>query len=693
MFSKIPNSRIFLLLFLLLLLRPVGAQNGDSSQVADIQILARPHGRSITLRWAPTNYTAWLEMQQHGVVLERKSAGEKNWRAVHQERLLAYSLAEFEALSDTDNPHVLAVAEALYGEAESPSAPSAGPMAAVKLKREEQEQRLFLALVNADLSAEAATALGWRWVDEAVSPGIPYYYRVRSLPAAEASNSRFVSPSIRLRPNDGFPFGPVFGLEMQEDEKKIQLSWPAQPNEERYIAYFIEVSDDSIHFQRLKEYPIFKSSPQEGKDHFVHDIQLAENYQPKYYRLVGINSFAEQAPPSKAVKGQGIDKSPPKAVETLQAKDTGTGSFRVQWRLPASPAPDVRGHVLVRSQQYKGPFSPVNEQILAPTTLEYTDTQAIPYQTNYYALYTYDTAGNYAMSSPVMAIWEDQNPPAKPIGLTGRIDTLGNVFLLWEAGKEPDLHGYRVYSSHAKNREFLQVTTEILHQNYFFDSTRLDVLNEKIYYRIVALDNNFNPSEYSDILELMRPDKIPPSAPLISHYSNQADSICLHFRPSNSPDVQRQEIWRKEGEKAWQLLRLLSPQDTIFADTQVVAEQNYRYKIRAIDEAQHFADSGPLSIRATAKPSRAGVSQLSIKLVANENKWELSWQGVAADASGLQLYAAKGSEGLRPLRRLAPDVFKWSVPRALEHRFALQVIYPDGSRSPLSTIVSPPQNK
>lgn len=680
------------MLALLLSLAPALAQNdANTTPPDDLHLLARPHGDSITLRWAPSNYSVWLEMQRFGVMLERRIAGSEDWQPVHGDRLIAYSVEDFTAFTDTDDPHIIAVAEALHGDAEYPATPPAGPMGEVRQKMDEHEQRMFLALVNADLSAEAAKALGWRWTDTGLKRGVPYEYRVRTLPAAEATESRFASAPIRVRPNDRFPFGPVFGLEVEEGEQKLMLSWPLDPNRKRYIAYHLEVSDDGNAFRRVNTYPIFKTQPQDGEDAFRYEVKLEENYQPKHYRLVGINSFAEEAPPSEAVRGQGIDKTPPPSLSELRAEDLKDGTFRLRWTFPEATPPDVRGYVVVRGQDYKGPFTPVHDQILGPLTTEFIDEDPIPYRANYYAVYTYDEAGNYSMSTPAMALWYDEEPPAKPVGLTGRIDTMGNVFLMWEPGTEPDLHGYRVYVSHAKKREFLQVTHDILHQNYFFDSTRLDILNEKVYYQVVALDNNYNPSAYSEILELERPDKIAPSAPVITGYSGRGNVVELRFRPSTSVDVDRHEVWRQTPEGAWQPVRSLGPQDSIFVDTTVVARTSYTYRVRALDEVSLFADSQPLSLQSGTASQQQGVTDLALTQVPGEDRWELSWSAPDGDASGFQVYVAPEDAQLRPLRRLAADTQRWRVPQAANHRFALQIIYPDGSRSPLSEVISGPK--
>ncbi|MEM9929623.1 MAG: hypothetical protein AAF840_07385 [Bacteroidota bacterium] len=685
---------ITLLLFLLLAPASAPAQSSESTDsvtTAGIRLIARPHGDSITLRWAPTDYLTWSELRRNGVVLERRISRSGEWESVTGDRLLAYSVEDFKTLTDTEDPHIIAVAEAMHGEITAPAEMPQGPMGQAKMKLDEQQQRFFLAAVNADLSAAASTALGWRWTDTGLTPGMPYHYRVRSLPPEGQTEGKFVSNTVRLRSNDNFAFGSVYGLEIREDEKKVTLTWPAHPNEKRYLAYFIETSTDGRNFTRTTEWPIVKSEPNPGKDNFSYEIEVAENYQPVHYRLVGINSFAEQAAPCTAIVAQGVDKTPPAPIPALTANDNKSGGFTLNWQLPETTPPDVEGFVVVRGMNYKGPFKPIHDQVLPITTTNYTDPEPEPWRSNYYAVYTYDTAGNYALSTPAMAVWEDTTPPAVPVGLTGRIDTFGNVFLMWEPGKEPDLHGYRVYVSHARNREFLQVTHDIARRNYYFDSTRLEVLNETVYYKIVALDNNFNPSGYSKILELKRPDVIPPSAAVITGYSARGTSVELQWIPSSSGDLGMQEIWRTNPDGQATRVATLSSAQTTYQDTTTAMRTNYSYWVRSLDEANLFDDSRPLAVASGSVSKRAGVIDLARTQVQGKDGEALRWEtSDRREVLGYQLYRQAKGAALRPFRRIGTAQNFWPIPPAMaEDSFALQVIYVDGSRSALSAVVAP----
>ncbi|MEL7160524.1 MAG: hypothetical protein AAFN92_07185, partial [Bacteroidota bacterium] len=81
-----------------------------------LHLIARPYGDSISFRWAPTTFAAWRQMRENGVLLERRELGSgPAFKAVHGDRLQAFDVEDFRALTDTDDPHIVAVAEALHG--------------------------------------------------------------------------------------------------------------------------------------------------------------------------------------------------------------------------------------------------------------------------------------------------------------------------------------------------------------------------------------------------------------------------------------------------------------------------------------------------------------------------------------------------------------------------------------------------
>ncbi|WFO17213.1 hypothetical protein M601_005680 [Cellulophaga baltica 4] len=75
---------------------------------------------------------------------------------------------------------------------------------------------------------------------------------------------------------------------------------------------------------------------------------------------------------------------------------------------------------------------------------------------------------------------------------------------------EKDILGYRIFRGNLKDETYAQITIDPLQTNQFIDTVQLNSLNTDVYYTVVAVDHRFNTSAYSEVLELKKPDIIPP---------------------------------------------------------------------------------------------------------------------------------------------------------------------------------------
>src|SRR5262249_382371 len=105
-----------------------------------------------------------------------------------------------------------------------------------------------------------------------------------------------------------------------------------------------------------------------------------------------------------------------------------------------------------------------------PEAKEFTDER--PGASNYYRIVAMND-DDRTYSFPHLAQLPDSIPPAAPKAVKGSIDTTGVVSLSWEAGKEKDLLGYRVFRSNFENDEYTQVTVSPLSEPTFVDTVSL----------------------------------------------------------------------------------------------------------------------------------------------------------------------------------------------------------------------------
>jgi hypothetical protein len=157
---------------------------------------------------------------------------------------------------------------------------------------------------------------------------------------------------------------------------------------------------------------------------------------------------------------------------------------------------------------------------------------------------------------------EDSVPPLAPTGLTGFIDTTGLVVLAWNKNTERDLGGYRVFRSNFRSAEFSQVTSEPVDTEIFKERIPLQNLSKAVYYKILAFDTRFNPSGYSTVIRLLKPDIVPPVPPVIKSWKANQDKLLIAWTPSASKDVSDYTLKIKRSEETeWTSTKSFSPND------------------------------------------------------------------------------------------------------------------------------------
>ncbi len=196
----------------------------------------------------------------------------------------------------------------------------------------------------------------------------------------------------------------------------------------------------------------------------------------------------------------------------------------------------------------------------------------------------FDTAGNFSHSYPVLGEVIDTRPPAPPRGLAGIIDTSGVVDLHWNPGSEPDVLGYHILFANDSTHEFTQLTGTPWADTAYVDTVEVNTLTKSVYYRIVAVDMRKNHSVMSDIVELRRPDVVPPESSVFSNVVATDSSVVLYWNPSTSSDLSGQILLRRgPGESAPREIARLGTAVATYEDREVAQKEVYEYTLVAED--------------------------------------------------------------------------------------------------------------
>lgn len=522
-----------------------------------IVVMARPQKTGkVLLRWAVTTPLAWRKLNEYGYELKRYTITRNNTRlSLPEEKTLGVfkpeSLESWMAIVE-ENDYAAVVAQSIYGE--NFNVEGMDELSAIINLAEEQEQRFTWGLYAADQDFEVAQMAGMGFVDKDVKPKEKYIYKVTSK-----------VPDTLLPIEEG---GVFVGLQDFEElpqpldlaavffDSKSLLSWNYATYNQTYNSYFIERSEDGIDFKRLNDLPLTSLNNSEKTDPLrMFYTDSITNGQIYYYRLKGKTPFGEVGPASETISGEGEEQLPfvPHITTKYFLDDT---SVLLEWEFLEKGNILIEGFELNRSDQANGVYKKVMRDIPPEARkIKYDGLQP----TNYLTITALGKNGSKRTSFPTLVQPVDSVPPQQPKGLRGTIDSLGVVTLKWEPNMDKDILGYRVFKGNNKTEEFTQITISPHQANTYYDSVSIKNLNPKVYYQLIAVDQRFNMSEPSKILELKKPDIIKPNSPVFKSYKIKDGKVHLVWANSSSEDVVRHEVYRKaRSSEEWVLVHEIS---------------------------------------------------------------------------------------------------------------------------------------
>ncbi|MEO9852966.1 MAG: hypothetical protein ABJE80_12505 [Reichenbachiella sp.] len=691
-----------------------------------IAIQAKAYNDSIVLRWAPNHRKLWLDGMKMGYTIVRHtfsgpeldidSLRENNIRLKPEDvqpptaepltsfenPIKPYDSLKWSKAFPTDDNYVLIAAGATVGALEVSK--DAGFIAKGK-----QDESIFgLVLISADFSALAADGLGLRYVDRNVEQGKRYLYSIMladslsRVPIEELDSTaqqRRVEKILQEDASDVFvrydepeASKTVKNVKTLSEENQVFLQWPVPGNV--FSGYVIERSSDGgITFDSLTVTPMLPQ-PYEKIDstgiqrYYQYKDSVSQNYQPYLYRITGIDAFADRSIPI-LVSGMGADKSAPKnpVIKSGEYIEE-TGDIRLSWRLPEIPDDFADLHVEFNYHPDSA-FVRLEAESIDPRDTVYHYTPLPDEYSHYFRMALLDTAGNSSYSFPIFVNIPDTIPPPVPTEVHAEIDSTGEVEIKWtdEHVDELGFLGYRVYYSNSLKHEFTQITTKPIISNFYIYHIPLNTLTEKIYYKVQAVDNSYNHSEFSEIAEAIKPDTLRPVTPVFKNIRATERSLELSWTPSSSHDVVGQRLIRKNGEETIEIA-IENPTLSTYSDTTVQKGIIYEYRLLAIDDNQLRSElSFPLRGKRIDKKRMNSVSSLSASYDKGLQEVTLNWNYDETEGDyRFMIYRNKDSEKVKNYKSVDYSSTKFSetVKQSGTYYYAVKVIHKNGSKSQLS---------
>ncbi len=689
-----PLMSIFRALLGVLLVTGTLQAQGQKIQVDSCHILmiANVQTDSIVLRWAPDLAIVWKMQLPVGYIVERALIpADSSTRALVFERLtsaplLPYTYEQFGKAFTPADKFAGVAAELMYST-KTVQVTDIGNAEEVSDAGNELKMRHSFSLFAADQDARVATASGLRFVDKTYTPGAGYLYRVFYATSPEGIACDTALLYVNTRELTPVPL--MRSPEITTGDSKLVLRWRADAFA-GFNGYYIErAAAGSTQFKRLNSLP-FVATQQEndpsGNAFFTDSVQ---NYIRYSYRLIGITAFGTLSEPSQTVSAMARDLTAPHAALITGVKDTGKNQLVIQWQLPTI-SPDLASLQVAHSFNNDGPF----EAISSPLTINersFTHVSPDPYRGNFYILMSRDTAGNTSRSLPFYGILTDSFPPLVPQGLTGFIDTNSVVHLSWNAGAERDLQGYRVFFANAPDHEFSNLTQKPINATVYNDTIVKRTLTKHIYYRIAAVDNNYNHSAVSPWIKIRRLDIIPPDAPVLKNVFVKDSTIELSWHNSSSDDVAMHLLLRRAaGEKDWKTIAQWEgyPSKTDFVDVNTIPKTYYEYTMLARDSSNLVSENAPvLAVRAYDSGRRPGIEQFRVVYNAEKKMNEIQWTYAPAGNYSFLIYRSYQNFGLAKYASIERGLRAF-IDRDLvgsgTYTYAIKVVYVDGGESPMT---------
>jgi uncharacterized protein len=666
--------------------------------------LARATKTEIMIRWAPTDFSTWKQCNQYGYVIERYTITRNNQTlnkfelSIPATTLLPKPLASWEPIAIKNN-YAAVIAQALYGDdfevtLANGKPGAAGAIANVINETQINDQRYNMAMYSADHTFEGAAFAGLAYKDENVKKGEKYFYRIYA--KVPAGIKKIDTATIFIGLSDYKPLPKPSDILILFGDKSAMLSWDFETYKEYYTSYMVERSGDGGKtFIPLSDKPattLSNNGNKPGEGSITYLDSLGNNDTTYQYRVAGVSLFGDNGPYSNVAEGKGKNvmyTTPGISGASIDEKE----NFYITWQMDDSLNNILKSFRINQSELIDGPYKTYKDNlpVVARTIKIEKDSLRA---SNYFTVTAISKEGEEKTSFPYLIQPQDTIPPATPTGLAAVVDSLGIVRLKWNANSEKDFVGYRLFKTNVKEHELIPVKDSLYDINEAIDTININSLNSKLYYSIVAVDIRANQSPYSTLIEVRKPDLIPPSSPLLSNYEVMDDGIKLIWNNSPDEDVVMHNIYRKTIGNAADWVLLQSYRDKkiqTYIDKTCEPNKTYSYTIVALDSGKlESKPAVPITIEFAEKRIKLALKSLDAEVDRDARQITLSWK-LLPDIKNIkqyELYRGEDKIGMSLYKIIEKEEISFIEKDLLvntKYKYGLRVVFESGKTSDFIT--------
>ena len=476
-------------------------------------------------------------------------------------------------------------------------------------------------------------------------------YRIIGLDAkGRATKIKLLSKPVNSHVATPLPKSPRT-LHAKQNEDTVELDWEpvGQQKHEKVYTYAVTRSSQTESGKMLTE-PGYLFNFKKG-----HKTPVFVDWQPPVeqqviYQIYSVDVFGRRSEPvtSKLFVADDNALRPP-AELTAKASP---GKVKLKWKQITNK--HTRGIFIARAYLHQGPYEFLQRKPLSVTATSFVDTSVKGGTDYYYRVYAMNPRGDLGPpSDPVAAQPRALKPPLTPGNLRAQTG-MSRVRLVWQT---VPCAGYIVERRDPAGKRWSRLNERITPEPRFDDHVGSGNGGE-FEYRVIAVAQDNQHSEASDIVKVHLHDSLPPPAPSIISALSDKGQVALRFRPGEPAQDSRQFLVLRAGnadEPGLVLGDPLSASARDYADAWVESGQTYWYRIVAVDATGNRSQPSeavrvyianpdiPVAAKPTAKYSKQPVREVKLtfhappqglRALVQASLDGLHWRTVYGPASG-----------------------------------------------------------
>lgn len=656
---------------------------GKPYEGSEIMLTARAYGDRIVLRWAPSDYAAWMRLNLVGYNIYRYD------EHMHCDTLaLALkpkTLEEFRAKYPVADSVATVGYGLIYGANMKTSAQTReepGSFGSMLELYDDQVTSLAFAVLASEWRQDLAEDMAMRFVDSSVRKGGRYSYIIQ--PARRFDNDDMFIRGCELRDVVNTPYvRKPYSVGLRDSltaPLSVTLYWNDNTNSSFEIERRVAGTQEWGKVNQKPYMPMFKQDL-EAKDEevmFVDNVPATGTYE---YRVMAHDAFGDTTLPSEVLTVKVGDRQPPSGpvvtMVSIDRPDEADPSKKVMatiaWQKD-SIEQDLAGYMpFYYNERFTGgSWKPLCDSII-PVGTNRATVDVTGLSTGMLVVASYDRAGNTGYSLPVQLRISDMKAPEAPANLRAEVSSDdGTITLRWDKPADDDVAYYELAYANDTTHHFLMRNQGQLHDTVFVDSVQLTVNQRYIYYKVRAVDYSNNTGPYSPVLQVERPHATPPTQPHLDTAWVDTSGIHMDWVTGLDADMYYHRIYRRlEGCQTWSLIAVVAAEDVLRADPQGVmhvtdkpqANNSLDYEYMLVSFNRSEIASEP-SLVFSARLADFTEADLGIKLLgrydAAKDETRLAWSHARVDAKATPYYycvyrKAGGDTGFTFLCSAEPD--------------------------------------